>query len=75
MALPTEEIIVERYKRLSGLSINIHTSKGGVSERRVVQLHGLSSEKATAFLVGIDLMAQAFNAQLKPLPETKSQGW
>ncbi|RML33313.1 hypothetical protein ALQ03_102500 [Pseudomonas savastanoi pv. glycinea] len=51
MVLPAEDIIIERETRSSGPSITIHTSVGEVNEKRVMQLHGLSSEEAQAFFV------------------------
>lgn len=74
MTLPAEEIIIELETRSSDTSVTIYTSKGGVREKRALQLPGISGEEAKAFLVGIDLMAQAFNAQLKSVPEDKISG-
>lgn len=72
MALPAEEIIIERETRSSGPSITIHTSK---CERETGLAIARPFERgSSSVLRRIDLMPQAFNAQLKPLPKDKVSG-
>lgn len=49
-------------------------NSGGVRDRLVVDVNGLTEELTDAFFEGIELMGQAFSAQLKRMPEDNIAG-
>lgn len=75
---PAHRVTIQlgRDAKANALQVNTPPNEfaGGVKDRFVVDVNGLTEELTDAFFEGIELMSQAFGAQLKRMPEANIAG-
>jgi hypothetical protein len=75
---PAHQVTIQLGRDATPPALQVNTSlkepPSGVKDRLVVDVNGLTEELTDAFFEGIELMSQAFSAQLKRMPEDNIAG-